>query len=57
MPPPAPSVPGFDEEVAARPTARIAGGEMSLAELKARQQRIAEDFDRRVASRRSGIAA
>lgn len=42
----------FDEEVAARPTARIAGGEMSLAELKARQQRLAEDFDRRAATPR-----
>ncbi|HRS17734.1 MAG TPA: hypothetical protein P5234_15970 [Thermoanaerobaculaceae bacterium] len=39
----------FDEEVAARPAARVAGGEMSLAELKERQRRIAEDFDRRAA--------
>lgn len=40
----------FDEEAAARPAARVAGGgEMSLAELKERQRRIAEDFDRRAA--------
>ena len=40
----------FDEEVAVRPAARTAGGgEMSLADLKARQRRIAEDFDRRAA--------
>ena len=36
----------FDEEVAVR---TAGGGEMSLADLKARQRRIAEDFDRRAA--------
>lgn len=42
-----------DEEMIARPAARSAGGgEMSLAELKARQRRIAEDFDRRAATPR-----
>ena len=43
----------FDEEVAevaVRPAARTAGGgEMSLADLKARQRQLAEDFDRRAA--------
>lgn len=40
----------FDEEVETRAAARTAGGGgMSLAELKARQQRLAEDFDRRAA--------
>ena len=40
-----------DEEMIARPAAWSAG-EMSLAELKARQRRLAEDFDRRAATAR-----